>query len=82
MTFSTVMAPQWIGRGYFWQAAGLTILVGVINLAANFLLIPQYGMWGAIYAFLATYAFAVVANGAMAFWCQLQGRRPADVVQA
>jgi O-antigen/teichoic acid export membrane protein len=75
MTFSTVMAPQWIGRGYFWQAAGLTGLVGAINLAANFLLIPRYGMWGAIYAFLATYAFAVVGNVAMAFWCERQVRR-------
>lgn len=70
MTFSTVMAPQWIGRGYFWQAAGLTFLVGAINLAANFWLIPLYGMTGAIYAFLGTYLFSVVGNGVMALHCQ------------
>ncbi|OAI23129.1 hypothetical protein A1356_17945 [Methylomonas koyamae] len=69
MTFSTVMAPQWIGRGYFWQAAGLTVLVGLINLIANFWLIPAHGIQGAIYAFLGTYTFSIVGNGIMALYC-------------
>jgi O-antigen/teichoic acid export membrane protein len=69
MTFSTVMAPQWIGRGYFWQAAGLTFLVGGINLAVNFWLIPLYGIQGAVYAYLGTYLFSVFGNGAMAWHC-------------
>jgi len=72
MTFSTTMAPQWIGRGYFWQAAGLSFLVGGINLAANFWLIPLYGITGAIYAFLGTFIFSVIGNGAMAWHCQIQ----------
>lgn len=72
MSFSTVMAPQWIGRGYLWQAAGLTFLVGAINLAANFWLIPLYGITGAVYAFLGTYSFSVIANGAMVRHCQIQ----------
>jgi len=75
MTFSTVMAPQWIGRGYFWQAAGLTFLVGGINLAANFWLIPLYGMQGAVYAFLGTYLFSMFGNGAMAWHCQSNYRK-------
>lgn len=74
MTFSTVMAPQWIGRGYFWQAAGLTFLVGAINLTANFWLIPLHGMNGAIYAFLGTYLFSVAGNGAMAWHCQIMSK--------
>ena len=69
MTFSAVMAPQWIGRGYFWQAAGLTLLVGLINLAANLWLIPIHGMQGAVYAFLGTYTFSILGNGAMAWHC-------------
>lgn len=69
MTFSTVMAPQWIGRGYFWQAASLTLLVGVISLVANFWLIPEHGMWGAVYAFLATYAFSIFGNSVMVVHC-------------
>ncbi|MEM4723816.1 MAG: oligosaccharide flippase family protein [Candidatus Hadarchaeum sp.] len=75
MTFSTVMAPQWIGRGYFWQAAGLTFLVGVINLGVNLWLIPLYGMQGAVYAFLATYLISVFGNGAMAWHCESENRK-------
>ena len=74
MTFSTVMAPQWIGRGYFWQAAGVTFLVGTINLAANFWLIPPYGIKGATYAFIGTYVFSVIGNGAMAWHCQIKSK--------
>jgi O-antigen/teichoic acid export membrane protein len=72
MTFSTVMTPQCIGRGYFWQAAVFTFLVGSVNLAANFWLIPFYGMQGAVYAFLGTYLVSVFGNGVLAWHCQLQ----------
>jgi enterobacterial common antigen flippase len=72
MTYSTLMAPQWIGRGYFWQASVLTLFVGLVNLAANYLLIPEYGMWGAVYAFLGTYAFSMFGNGLMSLHCQKQ----------
>ena len=75
MTFSTVMAPQWIGRGYFWQAAGLTFLVGIINLSANIWLIPQHGIRGAVYVFIGTYAFAFLSNGAMAWHCEMQYKK-------
>lgn len=75
MTFSIVMAPQWIGRGYFWRAAGLTFLIGVINLAANLWLIPLHGMQGAVYAFLGTYAFSIFGNGTMAWHCEMQSKK-------
>lgn len=70
MTFSTVMAPQWIGRGYFWQAAVLTLAVGIASLSANLWLIPTYGMHGAVYAFLGTYSVSIIGNGAMAWYCE------------
>lgn len=78
MTFSTVMTPQWISRGYFLQAAGLTFLIGGINLAGNFWLIPEQGIWGAVYVFLATYAFSIVGNGAMALHCEFESRAQND----
>jgi len=31
-----------------------------------------YGMQGAVYAFLGTYLFSIVGNGAMAWHCQRQ----------
>jgi len=74
MTFSTVMAPQWIGRGYFWQAALLTILVGLISIIANLIFIPKYGMQGAVWAFVGTYIFSIIGNGMMAIHCQIKWR--------
>jgi O-antigen/teichoic acid export membrane protein len=70
LNFSVIMGPQWIGRGYFWQAAVLTFAVGCVNLGANFLLIPRYGMNGAVAAFVGTYFISVLGNGAMAWHCQ------------
>lgn len=75
VTLSNIMAPQWIGRGYFWQTAGLTFLIGTINLGASFWLIPEFGIWGAVYAFLGTYAFSILGNGLMALHCQLQYKK-------
>jgi O-antigen/teichoic acid export membrane protein len=75
MTFSTLLAPQWIGRGMFLAASGLTIFFGLLNLAASFLLVPRYGMFGSIYATLLTYACSVLINGAMAIHWEREWRR-------
>jgi O-antigen/teichoic acid export membrane protein len=48
MTFSTLLAPQWIGRGLFWQASLLTLVVGIGNVGLNLVLIPKYGALGAV----------------------------------
>jgi O-antigen/teichoic acid export membrane protein len=69
MTFSSLMASQWIGRGYFWQASSLTFFVGICNLLANSILIPRYGMHGAIWASLMAYTLSLIANGAMILHC-------------
>ena len=74
ITFSAVMAPQWIGRGYFWQAAALTLFVGFISLAVGFWLIPQSGIQGAVIAFLVTYGVSILGNGAMAIHCEKRFR--------
>lgn len=68
-TFSAVMAPQWIGRGYFWRMSILTILIGGINLLAAFILVPLYGIMGAVYAFIGTYIFSIFGNGFMFIHC-------------
>lgn len=75
MTFSTLMSPQWIGRGYFWQAASLTVFAGLINLLANFILVPKYGIYGAVYSFIATYLFSLIVNGLMAVHCESAHQR-------
>jgi O-antigen/teichoic acid export membrane protein len=75
MTFSSIMAPQWVARGYFWQTAGITILVGLISLVMNFLLIPFYGINGAVWAFLGTYLVSIVCNSIMALHCEKEYKR-------
>jgi antigen flippase len=72
MTFSTIMAPQWIGRGYFWQTAGLTFTVGGINLACNIWLIPLYGVYGAVYTFIGTYFISLIVNIGMTLHCEIK----------
>jgi len=74
MTFSTIMAPQWIGRGYFLQTACLTFLVGGINLMCNFLLIPFYGMYGVVYVFIGTYLISLLANIVMVVHCEIESK--------
>jgi O-antigen/teichoic acid export membrane protein len=74
-TVSMVMAPQWIGRGLFWQASAITVILGVCNVVACLLLVESEGMEGAAYALLGVYTFAIVGNGAMALWVERRVRR-------
>ena len=70
MTFCTVVAPQWIGRGMFWQASAITLTVGIVNVVLNLILVPRHGIDGAVVATLATYALAVATNAWMVLRCE------------
>lgn len=72
MTFSVVMAPQWIARGFFWTTSLLALLFGGLNLVLNFLFVPEYGMYGALTATLITYGISILVNASMAVYCQIQ----------
>jgi O-antigen/teichoic acid export membrane protein len=75
MTMSTLMANQWIGRGLFLQASGLTLLGGITNTALNYILIPRNGMMGAVWATVITYsAIGVTTNLLMAIWCDRRSK--------
>jgi len=74
-TFSTVMAPQWIGRGLFVQASAITLAVGILNLGACLALIPRYGMEGAAAAAVGVYAVSLVGNGILAVVAQRSSTR-------
>jgi len=82
MTMSTVMACQWIARGLFVHAAGLTLFVGGATVLANFLTVPKYGMVGAAWVTVGTYSVSVVGNGIMALWVQSRYRRSLRVAYA
>jgi O-antigen/teichoic acid export membrane protein len=70
MTFSSVMSSQWIGRGYFWTMSLISLGVAVIYLVSSLLLLPRYGMYGAVYASLITQGIVIVVNGALALKCE------------
>ena len=70
-----MMASQWIGRGFFLTASLLTVLVGLVNLLASSVWIPEFGMMGAVYAQLLALLVAVFTNSSMALWCELKSRR-------
>jgi O-antigen/teichoic acid export membrane protein len=74
------MASQWIGRGLFWQASLLTLVVGVLSVICNFALIPVFGMYGAVTTMLLTYGVSVVGNGMMALWIEWVWRKSQAVI--
>jgi O-antigen/teichoic acid export membrane protein len=76
MTFSIIMANQWIGRGFLGQAALITITSALLNLALNIYLIPQYGMMGAIYATLISYlGISIPVNIIISIYCERKSRK-------
>ena len=75
LTFSSVMSSQWIGRGYFVLMSILSVAVAVIHLTASLLLVPRFGMYGAVYANLITHTLSILGNGIFAWRCELAFRR-------
>ena len=81
-TFATVMASQWVGRGLFRQAAGLTLLAGLVSVAANLVLVPARGAYGALLSTLVVYGVSVVSNLIMALWVERQWSRSRAIAEA
>lgn len=75
MTFSAVMAPQWIARGYFWRASLLTLGVGMVGLGATAVLVPIYGAQGAVWSSLGASVLSVAANLKMMTFCDARSGR-------
>ncbi|HVE71212.1 MAG TPA: oligosaccharide flippase family protein [Thermoanaerobaculia bacterium] len=74
MTLSIVMASQWISRGLFLQAAGVTVAIGALTVIANLLVVPRYGSRGAAWVTVGTYAATMLVNVIMAFWVERVSR--------
>ena len=82
MSLTFTMAPQWIGRGLFWQVSALALIVGGSNLVGSLVLVPKYGMYGAIWVTLVTYAVTVLVNGGLVLWCELRFRQQSSAKTA
>jgi O-antigen/teichoic acid export membrane protein len=68
--FSALMAPQWIGRGLFGVASAITVVIGVVNIAANMILVPRFGAHGAAATLVGTALVMSVPNVYLAVRCQ------------
>jgi O-antigen/teichoic acid export membrane protein len=75
MTMSTVMASQWIGRGFFLRVALMSGVSGLAVLGANWLVIPRYGMQGAAWVMVGVYTISIIVNGIMILWGERRWRR-------
>src|SRR5207247_11401412 len=72
ISLTTMMSGQWIERGKFGVMSLLTIALGVINLVGNVLSLPRFGVYGAIWTAVITYALAAVAQIWMILKCEAQ----------
>lgn len=70
MTLCTVLGPQWITRGLFWQSSLSAIFLALINLLSNRILITRYGAYGAASSTLITYTVAAMINIGLYLYCE------------
>ncbi len=69
-SLGTVMAPQWVARGYFVPVAALSLGAGAAGVAGNFLFIPKYGMVACAWMMVASYSLHMLGNLAFAWWIE------------
>ncbi len=60
---SLVMAPFWVGFGYFSATSTLTIMTGALMLPLGYLLTAHYNVMGAAVNFVIAQILSVVVNG-------------------
>lgn len=71
MSLAQLMTSQWIGRGVFLPTTIATSIVAAVNITSNAILIPKYGMMGAVWAALFSYlGVAVLVQTYFAWWCE------------
>ena len=69
-TISMILAPQWVGRGWFTGFSVLSVATALANIGLNFWLIPPYGIWGAAYASVGALCLPVCVYVGMVIWLE------------
>ncbi|CAA6807177.1 MAG: Unknown protein [uncultured Thiotrichaceae bacterium] len=75
VTFTNILSVQWIARGLLWQMSAITIVKGIMNIGLNALLIPKYGLLGAVYSTLGVVFFGMIINIIMFIYFEYDTRR-------
>jgi O-antigen/teichoic acid export membrane protein len=71
MTVAQLMTSQWIGRGAFITTTVITFGVAIINVIINAILIPQFGIMGAVWSSLVCYCvITIIVQALFALWCE------------
>jgi O-antigen/teichoic acid export membrane protein len=71
LSLAQLMTAQWISRGLFIPTTLLTFGTAVVNVTANLVLVPFFGIRGAVWASLFCYGLlAVVVQLSFAGWCE------------
>ena len=74
MSLATVIAPQWVARGYFLRVAALSLGAGAVAVAGNVLLIPRYGMIACAWMMVISYSLNMIGNLIFAWWIETRAR--------
>jgi O-antigen/teichoic acid export membrane protein len=74
MGLATVMAPQWVARGYFLRLAAIAGFAALVGAVGNYLLIPRYGMRACAWVMVAAYTIQFLGNAAFAVWIERRAR--------
>lgn len=75
ITFNNILSVQWVARGLLWQMSVITLIKGIINIGLNALLIPKFGLLGAVYATFGVISFGLSINIIMYLYFDLDTRR-------
>lgn len=76
MSLAQLMTNQWIARGFFLTTTTLTLATAILNILLNYMLIPHFGVRGAVWSMIGVYAGLTVAvQLVFALWCEMQGER-------
>jgi O-antigen/teichoic acid export membrane protein len=73
--FATVLVSQWVARGWFAAMGVYGLVLGVANVVGSLLLVPRYGVVGAVWVGLGCAAFNLAVNVGGALWVQRLWRR-------
>lgn len=68
-SFSASISPQWILRGMFLQVSLVSLMAAVLNLFLNYLLIPIYGVKGAVWSSLSSWFLVALINVILYLYC-------------
>jgi O-antigen/teichoic acid export membrane protein len=71
MTAAQLMASQWIGRGAFIPTTIMTFGVAIANIIINAIMIPRFGIMGAVWSSVVCYGgITIIVQALFAWWCE------------